>query len=494
MERIDLIVVIVYLVLSIGIGLWVARRQKTAGDYFLGSRDLPPLAILLSIVATETSALTVISVPGIGARGDLTFLQLSFGYLIGRIGVAYWLLPGYFRGNQETAYARLESRFGIGTRRLTSCVFLVTRALGDAVRVFASAIPMALVTGWSVPTSILAVGIITMIYTWFGGFKAVVWTDVMQLMVYLSGGIGALLVAWHLAGGVGTWYELAERAGKLRLLVPSLDFSQTYTILGGLIGGALLSAASHGTDHLIVQRLLASRSLKAARQALIGSGVVVILQFLLFLLVGSAIWAAGFAGTEIPADKVFPQFVIDHLPAGLAGLVVAGILAAAMGTHSSAINSMASSVTHDLYAGWTGRDDPIHLLRVGKAVSAVWGLVLMGGALFFHYYTSHNDTPVVVLALSIASVTYGALLGTYILAAKSRRAIGRDIILAISITIPLMLIVLFAKRLAAIDGLAWLEPVGRLAWPWYVPLGTLLTVTIGVLVASRRPLREESAA
>jgi len=176
----------------------VARRQRSAADYFLGARDLPAWAILLSIVATETSALTVISVPGIGARGDFTFLQLAFGYLLGRSAVALWLLPGYFRGEQETAYARLETRFGTGTRRLTSVVFLVTRFLGDAVRVFASAIPLALVTGWSVPTSVIAMGIVTMVYTWFGGFKAVVWTDVLQLSVYLAGGVGALAVAWSI--------------------------------------------------------------------------------------------------------------------------------------------------------------------------------------------------------------------------------------------------------------------------------------------------------
>ncbi|MFL5447901.1 MAG: sodium:solute symporter family transporter, partial [Gemmatimonadales bacterium] len=179
MRHADLVVVALYFVFTLGLGLWVARRQRSATDYFLGARDLPAWAILLSIVATETSALTVISVPGIGARSDLTFLQLTFGYLLGRIAVARWLLPGYFRGEQETAYARLESRFGVGTRRLTSTVFLVTRFLGDAVRVFASAIPLALVTGWSVPTSIVVMGIVTMIYTWFGGFKAVVWTDVL---------------------------------------------------------------------------------------------------------------------------------------------------------------------------------------------------------------------------------------------------------------------------------------------------------------------------
>ena len=177
-----------YFVFTLGVGLWVARHQRSATDYFLGARDLPAWAILLSIVATETSALTVISIPGIGARGDLTFLQLTLGYLIGRIGVAVWLLPGYFRGEQETAYARLEYRFGVGTRRLTSAIFLVSRFLGDAVRVFASAIPLALVTGWSIPTSIIVMGVVTMIYTWFGGFKAVVWTDVLQLSVYLAGG------------------------------------------------------------------------------------------------------------------------------------------------------------------------------------------------------------------------------------------------------------------------------------------------------------------
>src|SRR5690349_22721241 len=212
----DLIVVVLYFVFTLGVGLWMARHQRSVTDYFLGARDLPAWAILLSIVATETSALTVISVPGIGARGDLTFLQLTIGYLIGRIGVARWLLPGYFRGDQETAYARLQSRFGVGTRRLTSAVFLVTRFLGDGVRVFASAIPLALVAGWSIPTSIVVMGIVTMVYTWLGGFKAVVWTDVLQLSVYLAGGIGALLVALSLAGGPDVAFMAAQSAGKLK--------------------------------------------------------------------------------------------------------------------------------------------------------------------------------------------------------------------------------------------------------------------------------------
>jgi SSS family transporter len=470
----------------LGVGLWITRKQGTAGDYFLGARELPAWAVLLSIVATETSALTVISVPGVGARSGLVFLQLTFGYLVGRVAVAYWLLPGYFRGEQETAYARLETRFGVATRRLVSVVFLLTRLLGDGVRIFAGAIPLALITGWSVPLSILVMGGVTLAYTWFGGLKAVVWADVVQLVVYLAGGIAALFIAWDLAGGALASLSLALEAGKLRVIDPAIDFTSTYTLFGGLVGGALLSAASHGTDHLIVQRLLATRSLSDARVALVGSGVVVILQFLLFLLVGIAIWSVGLAPEDVPADTIFPRFIIEHLPAGIAGLVVAGILAAAMSTISSSINALASSMTHDIYAGWTGRRDPAHLYRIGRLFSVVWGVALIGGALLFHAYASDNDTPVVVLALSVASVTYGALLGTYLLAARWPRATGRDVVGAVAVTVVVMLVVVFARRLSE-GGIAWLEPVGRLAWPWYVPLGTLLAFGTGVLLSHLPP-------
>jgi SSS family transporter len=489
-SQLDLLIVGVYFAATLGVGLWMARRQRSATDYFLGARDLPAWAILLSIVATETSALTVISVPGVGARGDLTFLQLTFGYLIGRIGVAIWLLPGYFRGNQETAYQRLERRFGIETRRLASVVFLVTRFLGDAVRVFASAIPLSLVTGWSIPTAVIVMGVVTMVYTWFGGFKAVVWTDVFQLAVYLAGGVGALFVAWALGGGVEHVLATAGAAGKLRIVDPAINLTDTYTLLGGIVGGALLSAASHGTDHLIVQRLLATRSLRDARTALVGSGVMVIFQFALFLLVGQAIWAAGLAPAGMNNNEIFSRFVVHQLPRGLAGVVVAGILAAAMGTHSSAINSLASSATHDLYAPWTGRADPVHLLRVGRVLSALWAALLVVGALFFHLYTQGMDTPVVELALSIASVTYGALLGTYFLAGDWSRASGRDAVGAIVVTVAVMTVVIFAKRLSALDGGAWLAPVGRLAWPGYVPLGAALTVGVATLTSRLAPARE----
>ncbi len=491
LSPINLAVLIAYLAATLGVGLWVSRRQESAADYFLGARNLSAWMVMLSIVATETSALTVISVPGIGARGDLTFLQLPIGYLFGRIGVAIWLLPGYFRGAQETAYARFESRFGVGTRRLLSLIFLVTRFLGDGVRVFAGAIPLALLTGWSVPVAILVMGVFTLVYTWMGGLKAVVWADVIQLAVYGTGGIVALVIAVHLSGGWHAAFTAAHAAGKLRIFDWQLSLTAPYTFLGGLIGGALLSAASHGTDQLIVQRLLATRSLRDARIAIVGSGVLVILQFLLFLLIGVAMWTAHTAPPGVPSDHLFGEFVLHHLPVGLAGLMIAGILAASMGTHSSAISSLASSFTYDQYASWTGQRDPVRLLRVGRIVSLAWGLALMAAALGFDALTSRSDEPVVVLALSIASVTYGALLGAYILAGIGQRVTGRDVITAASVTMGVMVITIFAARLATL--LPFLAPLGTLAWPWYVPLGTLLMVVIGFGSSLARPERERTA-
>jgi SSS family transporter len=486
MASLDLAVVALYLLATLGLGLRLSRRQHSSADYFLGARDLPAWSVLLSIVATETSALTVISVPGIGARGDLTFLQLAFGYFVGRLAVAAWLLPGYFTGQQETAYQRLETRFGPGTRRLVSATFLITRYLGDGVRIFAGAIPLALVTGWSIPLAIVVMGAVTLAYTWLGGLRAVIWADVIQLGVYVAGGIAALFIAWSLGGGAEPALARAAEAGKLRLVNPVFTLTDTYTLLGGLVGGALLSAASHGTDHLIVQRLLATRSLHDARVALAGSGVVVILQFLLFLLVGSAIWSAGLAPDGMLPDQIFPTFIIERMPVGLRGLLIAGILAAAMSTISSSINALASAITYDFYAGATGRTDPGHLLGIGRIVTVVWGVLLTLGALMFAATVTRMDTPVVVLALSIASITYGALLGTYILAARFERVRGPDVVTAVILTMAVMLVVVFARPLAASGAAPMLEPLGRLAWPWYVPLGTTLTIIAGLALSLRR--------
>ena len=466
MRPLDVAVIAAYCAAVIVFGLVLSGRQRDASDYFLGHRGLPWWAIMLSIVATETSALTVISIPGIAARGDLTFLQLALGYLVGRIGVAALLLPGYFEGTQDTAYQRLERRFGPGARRAASGVFLLTRALADCVRIFATAIPLAIITHWSLPAGILAIGLVTVIYTWVGGLRAVVWVDVIQLGVYLLGGVATLVVATQLAGGTSA-FTRAWDAGKLVTLDFTPSFTILYTFWGGVLGGALLAGASHGTDHLIVQRLLAARGLKDAQRALIGSGVFIIVQFALFLLVGTSLWLAG-ADQGGRSDAIYPSFVITRLPAGLAGLVVAGILAAAMSSHASAVNSLASASTLDFYAPLSGRAEPTHLLRVGRWLTLLWTAVLVAGAMTLR----NQNTPVVQLALSIASITYGGLLGTYLLGGWWSRARQRDVVVAIIVSVLAMTPVVL--------GVPWRVLPG-LAWPWYVPLGTAVTVLVGIL-------------
>ncbi|MGH7529099.1 MAG: sodium:solute symporter [Gemmatimonadales bacterium] len=465
MRPLDLAIIVLYFVAVLAAGVLLAGRQRDAADYFLGRHGLPAWAIMLSIVATETSALTVISVPGIAARGNLTFLQLAFGYLIGRIAVAALLLPGYFDGTQETAYQRLERRFGVAARRTASAAFLVTRALGDGVRVFATAIPLAIITGWSVPLGILAVGVVTIVYTWFGGLRAVVWVDVVQLVFYVLGGVATVVIAMSLADRS---LAAAWEAGKLIVIDPAFSFRTTYSLWGGLIGGALLSAASHGTDHLIVQRLLAASGLRDARRALIGSGVFVIAQFALFLFVGATLWMAEADRPGMAADAIYPTFVVEHFPAGLAGLVVAAILAAAMSTVASSLNSLASATTHDFYAPLARRNEPQHLLRVGRAMTLLWAVVLVGGAMLFR----NRETPVVVLALSIASITYGGLLGSYLLGGLWPRTRQVDVIIAILTGVAFMIPVVLGVPTRWLPGLAW---------PWYVPLGTAVTVLVGVI-------------
>ena len=472
MRPLDIAVIFAYFAAVIVGGLVLAGRQRDASDYFLGHRGLPWWALMFSVVATETSAITVISVPGIAARGNLMFLQIAFGYLAGRIGVAALLLPGYFDGTQDTAYQRLERRFGPAARRTASGVFLFTRALADCVRIFATAIPLAIITRWSLAAGIIAIGCVTLVYTWVGGLRAVVWVDVIQLGVYLLGGIATLIVATHLAGGITAFHRAAD-AGKLAVFDFEPTFTVIYTFWGGLIGGALLSAASHGTDHLIVQRLLAARNLKDAQRALIGSGVFIILQFALFLLVGTSLWLAGVDQPGMRSDAIYPTFVITHLPAGLAGLVVAGILAAAMSSHASAVNSLASATTHDFYAPLTGRQDPEYLLRVGRWATLVWTIILVAGAIAFR----GQNTPAVQLALSIASLTYGALLGTYILGGMWPRARQADVIVALTVSIIVMSPIVLGAVIPHFP-VHWLP---GLAWPWYVPLGTIITVVVGMI-------------
>src|SRR5688500_5372309 len=496
----DAIVLLAYLVGTTALGLWVGRRQRDAKDYFVADRAIPWWAVMLSIVATETSALTFISTPGLSygnapGFGDLGFLQVVAGYIIGRIVVAAVLLPRYFQGNLVTAYALLETRFGLATRRFTSIVFMVTRGLADSVRVFATAIPVALIIGPSVtnqayvmPISVLLLGFLTVAYTYKGGMKAVVWTELLQATIYISGGVAALVILGGLVPGgwSGIWAG-ASAAGKTSAVDFNFTLSNPHTVWAGLIGGAFLAMASHGTDQLIVQRLMSSRSLKDAQRAIIGSGLVVFCQFFLFLAIGLGLWAFYQGRTFTATDAIFPTFILEHMPPGLVGLIVAAIVAATMSTHSGAINSLAGATTHDIYLPLTKRsvDDP-QTLRAGRTFALIWGTVLTLGALLFPQDTK---TPVVVVALGIASFTYGGLLGGFALGIFWRRAIQRDAIIGMSVAIATMAFIVFARPIsAAYPPLAsTLAPFAGIAWPWYVLIGTAITLVVCILSSLSLP-------
>lgn len=494
----DALVLVAYLAGTTILGLVLGRRQRHAKDYFVADRNIPWWAVLFSVVASETSALTFISIPGLAYLGNLGFLQVVAGYIIGRIVIAYTLLPRYYQGELVTAYALLERRFGLATRRFTSIVFMVTRAIADSVRVFATAIPVALIIGPAVPReyvmplAILILGILTVIYTYKGGMRAVVWTELLQAGVYILGGISAIvLLGRAVEGGWGAIFETARAAGKLTMLDTYAGVDRPHTIFAGLIGGAFLSMASHGADQLIVQRLLSSRDLRSAQRALVGSGFVVFAQFTLFLLVGVGLFVL-YGGRTFPAaDAIFPTFIVESMPAGLTGLILAAILAATMSTHSGTINSLAAATTHDIYLPLTGRSaDAPETLRAGKFFALLWGVGLTAGALLY----KESGTPVVVVALSIASFTYGGLLGGFFLGLWWRRAVQRDAILGMSTGILAMAFVVFARQLtAAYPGLGEsLGPLARIAWPWYVLIGTSITLAVGVLSSYTHPMPESS--
>ena len=483
----DFFVLIVYLAGTTTLGIWLGRDQKDAKDYFVAGKRIPWWAILFSVVATETSALTFISIPGLAYTTNLGFLQIAAGYLLGRIVVAYTLLPRYYKGELVTAYALLERRFGLGTRRFASVIFMFTRAFGDSVRVFATAIPIALIIGpvvphqYVTPLSIVILGVLTLIYTYHGGMRAVVWTDVVQTVVYVGGGLAAIVLLNNLVtGGWGTILDVASRSGKLELIDPYIGFSRANTLFAGLLGGAFLSMASHGADQLIVQRLLASSSLADARKALIGSGVAVILQFTLFLFIGIGLFVY-YQGRQFAVpDSIFPTFVVDVMPPGLTGLVVAAILAASMSTLSGSINSLAAATVHDIWVPLSraNAEDEKKTFRMARLFSLLWGIGLLVAALLYR----QQGTPVVIVALSIASFTYGALLGGFFLGMLWRRAIQRDAILGMAVAIAVMTFIVFAKQLLPIfpSMTGTLTSVSKIAWPWYVLIGTSITMLVGI--------------
>src|SRR5882724_8615548 len=380
---IDLVIVIAYLLGVTALGMHFRRKSQDARDYFLGGRTAPWWALAFSIVATETSTLTIIGTPAISYLGNLTFLQLVFGYLVGRVLIVLVLLPGYFRGEFFTAYALIEKRFGEKMRSVAASTFLITRAIAEGVRVSAIALVLSVVLGTSEKFAVVLVIVLTISYTLEGGMKAVIWTDVAQLILYLTGSTVTLFVLLHrIPGGWTEVTQVAAAAGhKLQFLDFSFSWSTKYTFWSGLIGGAFLTMASHGTDQTIVQRLLAARSEKDSRKALLASGGVILVQFALFLMVGVLLYVFSqhtplLATGERP-DRLLPLFLVREMPAGLAGLLLASIIAVAMSNASGSLNSLAASSILDFTAAAGHRQDPAKFLRLSRRMTLVWGVVLM---------------------------------------------------------------------------------------------------------------------
>jgi SSS family transporter len=475
----DYFVLVLYLVGVTVFGMLFRRTQKTVKDYFLGTRNTHWLVISASIVATETSSLTLIGVPAIAygtyARpelgGSLTYLQVVLGYIVARVIISFLFIPAYFQGELVTAYELLRRRFGTRAKHFSASLFVVTRAFADGVRVFAASLVAAAVIGSSLPDfpnlwfwSIVIVGVLTLIYTFEGGVAAVIWTDLIQLVVYVA---GSLLAAWQLLhlvpGGWPTVAAHAAEAGKLQVFSFSWDLSLPFTFWAGLIGGTFLTMASHGTDQLLVQRLLTCRNQRDSQKALIASGFLVLAQFALFLVVGIMLYAY-YQHEPVPAitttDEIFPAFIVAHLPSGIAGLMIAAIFAAAMSTMSGSLNSLASTTIFDFYKPLAGRHlADAALLRLSRWATAGWGVVLILIALAARDWGS-----VFVAGLSIASLVYGPMLGAFLLGVLTERTTETGVMIGIATSLGCMLLVWFFTPLA---------------WTWYVLAGTIICVAVG---------------
>src|SRR5580692_11158180 len=459
----DLAIVIAYLLAVTALGMRFRRSKKDVAksdresvslDYFLGGKTAPWWALALSIIAT----------PAIAYGGNLTFIQLVVGYLIGRVLIVLLLLPGYFRGQFLTAYALIEKRFGEKMRAVAASTFLVTRAIAEGVRVSAIALVVSVVLGTSEHLAIVIVIALTILYTFEGGMKAVIWTDVAQLLLYLTGSAVTFWVLLHrIPGG---WTEVAQVAAaaghKLQVFDFSFDLATKYTFWSGLIGGAFLTMASHGTDQTIVQRLLAARNEKDSRRALLTSGVIVLIQFTVFLLIGVLLYVFArhsplLAPGERP-DRILPLFLVRDMPTGLAGLLLASIVAVAMSNARGSLNSLAASRVLDFSKLWGHSTDSVQFLRISRRMTLVWGAILM-------CFGFVSWGPLLETGLTVASLPFGSLLGLFLLGTFDRRATATG-----------ALIGMFAG-LATVLCIWQFTPI---AYTWYVLIGSVVTLAVGV--------------
>lgn len=489
----DLAIVVVYILGMTLLGVWFTRAQKDLRTYFVGGRNVGWFMVLMSIVATETSAVTFLSVPGVAFKpdgGNLTFLQLAFGYVLGRILVARFLLPQYMRGDLFSAYQVLRERFGPSVQRVASALFLITRTIADGLRIFLTALLLQYV-GWGVGPAIVVVGAVTIVYTYLGGMKAVIWTDLIQFAIKIAGAaLAFVFVLKLLPGGWDRFVSEGEAAGKFKLIETEFVPSVAYNIWAGVIGGAVFSMASHGADQLMVQRYLCAKSLGKARLALVLSGFVILVQFLLFLGVGVGMFLLNRDGQfplpkDVRPDEVFSLFIITQLPTGVVGVLVAAVLAAAMSTLSSSLNSSANAVVTDFYRPLRPHHPEKWYVLLSRVMTAVWGVAQMGVA--YAAYQMGSTESIVNRVLAVAGATFGLVLGLFVLG--SMRRVVRS----------------WAALVGMLCGFGavvsvWLPSVfgtPLLAWPWFAPVGAGTTVLVALALDrafSRDPGSSEGSA
>lgn len=476
LSAIDYTVIAAYLLAITAFGSYFARYQRTTRDYFLTDRSVPWWGICFTVVATETSTLTFIGVPAFAYAGDMTFLQIAVGYVIGRVLVSLVFVPAYFRGDLFTSYELLRRRFGAPVDMTAAAIFLVTRALADGVRLFATALVVSIVTGVPVTWTVLLLGIAMIVYSERGGVSAVIWTDVVQMFVYL---IGAALVAAALLdripGGWPTVLATGRSADKFVVFDASVDPHAVYTIWSALLGGVALTLATHGTDQFLVQRLLAGRSAREAGRGLVLSGVLVLLQFVLFLLIGVMLFTyyqlAPPAEPFARADAVLPTFVVDHMSDGTAGFIVAAVVAAAL---SPSLNAMAATTVRDFYLRLVRPDaDDARQMRISRLATIGWGIVQLAVAISAQLL----DRSVLDAGLAILSLSAGPVLGAFLLGVSkldvSPNAVFTGMVIGLALLVAVWWMNLFA-------------------WTWYAFAG-VVTTTATALASDAWRRRRASA-
>lgn len=489
MKALDLIIIFGYLIGIVLFGTWFGRKQKTTSDYFLGDRSVPWWAVAFSIVATETSTITFISVPGIAfARGgNFQFLQLVFGYLLGRIVISILFIPSYFRGELLTVYQLLDRRFGGKIKMLAASLFVVMRNIADGIRLLLTAIVLAAVYSSFQPNasaetialatvvSIVVIGLAMITFTYFGGMEAVIWVEVVQLGIYIAGAIAAAIVLINsIDGGLAGATALASQFGKFSVFDFAFDYTKTYTFWSGLIGGCFLTMSTHGTDQYLVQRYLCTDRPRHATVALLTSGAIVLAQFIGFLFIGVLLFAFYYPDTAqfTSGDRVFPDFITKHMPSGLSGLVVAAIFAAAM---SSSLNSIAATAVNDLYKPFRpGRSDK-HYLKVSHVLTLIWGVIQIGVALAVR----NQPGSALSQALSVASLINGPILGVFLVGTFLRRVSQPAALIGMIASLGVMLYIFFVQK--------------QIAWTWYVFIGSLITFVVAWLASfAFRPAPSET--